>query len=583
MKDKILIVDDDSTILKTIELGLGLSLGTKLDLMFAENGAEAIDTLKNNHVAVVVTDLYMPEVDGFELLAYMTRHHPETPCIVMTAFSGSEALEHLGSTGVFRFLEKPFSIADLSNTITDAINLLQQDRPQELLALSALIKLLQADRKTCTLEISNADDSKALLYLVDGVLCDAEYGALQGEEAVIHILNWDKASFNITDIPIENLATKIKANLDELISKAAAMKHSRDKGGKKAVKPPSHEELLFQAIQKAQSGNSKQALSSLAKLLKENPRESKAWLWFARTSENFKTINTALKNASLLAPQDQQIKMEIEKAKSAVAAGCGDSDSVVHCFSCWAPVCNNQPTCHYCNAQLDINEEMFRSSFFDSREEPETKTILESFQRFSKAAILDHKNPKTHFLLAMTHINLNQWEEALEELTMAVSLDPSNKEYQRKLDILSDFMNNLDSFFDEDHHEEEISAPPKKNKKIMVVEDSATTRNVIVKMLTQEGYEVVTAKDGIEAVARFPEANPDLILLDIIMPGMDGYETLATLKKKHNLGDTPVIMLTAKDSLLDKVKGKMSGSTEYLTKPFNALELIRKIKTHINA
>jgi DNA-binding response OmpR family regulator len=144
-------------------------------------------------------------------------------------------------------------------------------------------------------------------------------------------------------------------------------------------------------------------------------------------------------------------------------------------------------------------------------------------------------------------------------------------------------MDSLDSFFDEDQPEEEIPAPPGKNKKIMVVEDSATTRNVIMKMLTNEGYEVVTAKDGIEAVAIFPETKPDLILLDIIMPGMDGYETLATLKKKHNLGDTPVIMLTAKDSLLDKVKGKMSGSTEYLTKPFNALELIRKIKTHINA
>ena len=142
-------------------------------------------------------------------------------------------------------------------------------------------------------------------------------------------------------------------------------------------------------------------------------------------------------------------------------------------------------------------------------------------------------------------------------------------------------MNNLDSFFDENHPEEEISASPKKNKRIMVVEDSATTRNVIMKMLVKEGYEVVTAKDGIEAVAMYPQTNPDLILLDIIMPGMDGYETLATLKKKHNLNDTPVIMLTAKDSLLDKVKGKISGSTEYLTKPFNALELIRKIKTHI--
>jgi len=171
----------------------------------------------------------------------------------------------------------------------------------------------------------------------------------------------------------------------------------------------------------------------------------------------------------------------------------------------------------------------------------------------------------------------------LEELKTAVNLAPSKTEYQDKLDTLSQFMNGLDSFFDEDQSERKIPVSPKKNKQIMVVEDSATTRNVIERMLTKEGYEVLTAKDGIEAVAMFPQTNPDLILLDIIMPGMDGYETLATLKKYHNLGDTPVIMLTAKDSLLDKVKGKMSGTTEYLTKPFNALELIRKIKSHIKA
>ena len=115
----------------------------------------------------------------------------------------------------------------------------------------------------------------------------------------------------------------------------------------------------------------------------------------------------------------------------------------------------------------------------------------------------------------------------------------------------------------------------------MVVEDSTTTRTIIKRMLMAEGYDVIEARDGIEAIAKFVEKTPDMILLDIIMPGMDGYQTLTTLKKKHDL-NIPVIMLTAKDSLIDKLKGKMSGSTEYLTKPFNALDLIKKVSMHLN-
>ena len=100
-------------------------------------------------------------------------------------------------------------------------------------------------------------------------------------------------------------------------------------------------------------------------------------------------------------------------------------------------------------------------------------------------------------------------------------------------------------------------------------------------MLTQEGFEIVEAKDGIEALAKFNEITPDLVLLDIIMPGMDGYQVLSTLKNNENLKNIPVIMLTAKDTLLDKLKGKMSGSDAYLTKPFTSEELMAKINKYL--
>ena len=118
------------------------------------------------------------------------------------------------------------------------------------------------------------------------------------------------------------------------------------------------------------------------------------------------------------------------------------------------------------------------------------------------------------------------------------------------------------------------------SKRILVVEDSNTTRTVIRKMLSQQGYKVIEAKDGLEALDKYEETSPDLILLDVIMPGMNGYQTLSALKKSHNLGDTPVIMLSAGD-LINKMKGKMAGSAEYLTKPFNALQLVKTVKQHL--
>jgi twitching motility two-component system response regulator PilG len=242
---------------------------------------------------------------------------------------------------------------------------------------------------------------------------------------------------------------------------------------------------------------------------------------------------------------------------------------------------------------LDIHEDFFHAMFFSSKKEPDLNIIEESFQRFNKAKAKDPNNPHPHFFLALAHINLNQWEEALEELQTAEKISQGNNPYHDQLEIMNDFMNDLESFFtqdddedqqdaEEDQHDlevefEEIDTQESSEKLIMVVEDSTTTRNIITKMLEKEGYNVVEAQDGADAINKFGEYKPDLLLLDIVMPGMNGHQTLAKMKKRYDMDNIPVIMLTAKSSLIDKLKGKMSGSTEYLTKPFSSVDLMKKI------
>jgi len=121
------------------------------------------------------------------------------------------------------------------------------------------------------------------------------------------------------------------------------------------------------------------------------------------------------------------------------------------------------------------------------------------------------------------------------------------------------------------------------NLKIMVIDDSKTIRRTAETLLQREGYEVVTAVDGFEALSKIAEANPDIVFVDIMMPRLDGYQTCALIKNSQNYQNIPVIMLSSKDGLFDQAKGRVVGSDEYLTKPFSKDELLNAIRNHISA
>lgn len=117
--------------------------------------------------------------------------------------------------------------------------------------------------------------------------------------------------------------------------------------------------------------------------------------------------------------------------------------------------------------------------------------------------------------------------------------------------------------------------------KIMVIDDSQTIRRTAETLLAREGYTVVTAQDGFEALARIAEEQPDLIFIDIMMPRLDGYQACALIKANPRFSPTPVIMLSSKDGLFDRARGRLAGSDEYLTKPFTRDELVGAVRTHL--
>ena len=116
--------------------------------------------------------------------------------------------------------------------------------------------------------------------------------------------------------------------------------------------------------------------------------------------------------------------------------------------------------------------------------------------------------------------------------------------------------------------------------KVMVIDDSNTIRRSAEIFLAQAGCQVVLAEDGFDALAKIADHAPDLIFVDIMMPRLDGYQTCALIKKNPRLKATPVIMLSSKDGLFDRARGRLAGSDEYLTKPFTKESLLRSVANY---
>ncbi|HMA97897.1 MAG TPA: response regulator [Wenzhouxiangella sp.] len=119
--------------------------------------------------------------------------------------------------------------------------------------------------------------------------------------------------------------------------------------------------------------------------------------------------------------------------------------------------------------------------------------------------------------------------------------------------------------------------------KVLLIDDSRTIRRSAETMLTREGCEVITATDGFEALALIHRHEPNLIFVDIMMPRLDGYQTCAIIKNNERFRSVPVIMLTSKDGLFDKARGRIVGSDHYLTKPFTRDELLSAVRDQLNA
>lgn len=437
--------------------------------------------------------------------------------------------------------------------------------------VSSFIQVLELEQKTCTLQVC-ADGKNGCLYLDKGVVLNAETGKLSGEEAAILILGWENAQIKM----INDCAKKkkdIRSSLTRLILDAFRRKDELNDAGHAANE-------LTHAIHLIEGNHFKRGHAMLTACLKTNPNSSKAWLWLSRCLGNMNAISAALDKCSKLTPKSLPVVEEFRKLKK--ARQYVKDVQVRRCPFCWTPLDRNARHCYYCSSELSIAAALKD----DTLGKVNSRYLIDAVTRYTDVVAREN-NMKAVYYLSLANCNLNKVEEALDLLNEVSRTNPDNKFLSDQLNlVISHVATRLNKYERNPELQSKAARSPiiaaeTNKKKILVVEDSPTTRKVVVLTLKQKGYILVEAKDGLEALSKINDERPDLVLLDIILPKMDGYRILSIIKKTPELKDTPVILLTSKDGLVNRVKGRLAGSTAYLTKPFEPSDLIETVHKYI--
>ena len=216
--NKVLIVDDEPEYLEIYQSGLQ-KYESRFEVLTALGGEEAIEVLKKENISVLVTDLIMPEVGGLELLAHMTRNYPTTPCIVLTGYDSPELREIVDRQDILHYITKPIDFNELAWAIIEGLDRLDKGAFESGVSTSSILQLINIEQKTCLLEVRYGTKKKGFLYFVNGILYNAVYGDMEGEDAALEMIGWDQADFQFKSLPNEDIEQRIHRDLMSLIMK----------------------------------------------------------------------------------------------------------------------------------------------------------------------------------------------------------------------------------------------------------------------------------------------------------------------------------------------------------------------------
>lgn len=242
----------------------------------------------------------------------------------------------------------------------------------------------------------------------------------------------------------------------------------------------------------------------------------------------------------------------------------------VKCPFCVNEISTSAVSCGSCNSTLSL---AYVDGLVRNGRERD-QNVFAFVDRLENSKSLDQFDQAELKLLAIGCLNLGEYDRAVNYLSEALQRDPHDV-------VLASEAHAIAIRVDELRRQETADEWSHRGSKILVVDDSPTVRKLISNKLEKSGHTVICASDGVEAMQAIEDMVPDLVLLDITMPRMDGYQVCKNIRAHERAGNVPVVMISGKDGFFDKVRGRMVGTTGYITKPFGPETLMKALDTYL--
>ena len=432
------------------------------------------------------------------------------------------------------------------------------------------LKSLQLLSSNVDIEVKN-DFRIGLLQVRQGKVCAAECGKLFGNGALLTLaaIQGGKYQSVESDQPVTRNVSLTLQLAERLLNNLP--------GVAQGVNDGTEEEKLQQAVHLFYQFRRKEAGIKLVEILRGNRFFYPAWLWHSRLMTREDYIKKALNEAKKWGNSDQDIRLEAEKIESQLD---GSTSMVKRCFFCWSVVKETEASCSHCHG-------MFRIAGQKAPAGEKTEALTKALAAYERELESSPGNAKIAYCLCLGFYSQGNDERAKEFISRALKISPHEPLFARVSSLLGA------------GRKEVVQATPpvrptarqvpagetvgkSSRKKILVVEDSQTARKVITMLLERNGYLIVEARNGSEALTKIEETLPDLVLLDLMLPDMSGYEVLSRIRQSGRSSEIPVIMLTGKSNPADRMKGLYHGSNEYLTKPFDPAKLLAVLEKYLD-
>lgn len=329
-------------------------------------------------------------------------------------------------------------------------------------------------------------------------------------------------------------------------------------------------ELLKEGIANAKVGNKAQARSFLLWSLSLNSQSEMAWLWLAWIADSPKEAVLYLEKVLALNPNNQQALQWFNKIRSHKL----QETPVWKCPVCLVSLPSKASKCPNCRSVLvinDINEIL-------NNEDADRGLLNQAIERFENALYngeiqsVSSSEADFHVNMGLTYLNIKSLDKGLLHLQNAIYLR-EDAHLRAQVEKLANLVKQI--------KEKEKSKSQKQEKIVMVIDDSPTIRKLVAITLERIGYKVVAVPDGVQSLAKIEETVPDLVLLDISMPYMDGYQVCKLLKGNAKTKHVPVLMLSGKDGFIDKVRARLAGSSGHISKPVDPNVLSAMVQKHV--